>query len=144
MSLIPYIPRHLEVLHAAPDVRAVADRPDVGYILCQLADTGLVSTVVSADGKLILGIMGAVPTVPGVCEVFVIASVDQKKYPLTFTKAVRKELCTLRGKYRRIQAIAKDDEFHARWLSWLGFQREGVLRKFGLSGEDMVMWGLVD
>lgn len=108
----------------------------------RLEDMGAAS-ILTPDGKTVLGVMGAVPTLPGVCEVFVLASEAQQHHPVTFAKSVRKELYTLKEKYRRIQAVSRDDDFHSRWLSWLGFEREGVLKKYGLHGEDMVMWGLI-
>ena len=112
------------------------------HLADRLEEMGAAS-ILTADGKTVLGVMGAVPTLPGVCEVFVLASEAQARHPITFAKAVRKELYTLRAKYRRIQAVSRDDSFHSRWLSWLGFEREGLMRKYGLHGEDMVMWGLV-
>jgi hypothetical protein len=73
----------------------------------------------------------------------VVPTEEQSKHPHTFSRSVKNELFSLKRKYRRIQAIAKDDEFHGRWLSWLGFKREGVLRKYNFEGEDMVIWGMV-
>lgn len=99
-------------------------------------------TILSASGGTVLGVIGATNILPGVCEVFVLATKDQSAHPIIFAKSVRKELYTLKEKYRRIQAVARDDDFHARWLNWLGFEKEGVLKKFGLHGEDMGMWGL--
>jgi hypothetical protein len=109
--------------------------------LLNLAEQGMSRAIV--EGDVVLGIIGAVPTVAGVCEVFVVASEDQRRFPLAFTKAVRQELYQLQNKFRRIQAVSKNDEFHVRWLSWLGFKQEGLMRKYGMNGEDMLMWGLV-
>jgi hypothetical protein len=116
--------------------------PDLGGALARLASSGLSRTIVN-DAGVVLGVLGAVPTMPGVCEVFIVASEDQQRFPLVFVRGVREELYTLRSKYRRIQAISKNDKFHSRWLSWLGFEREGLMKKYGLNGEDMLMWGLV-
>ncbi len=126
-------------MNVKADAREIADMAGVPERLEALN----AASILSADGKTVLAVMGAVPALPGVCEVFVLASEDQQKHPITFAKCVRKELYTLKHKYRRIQAVAKDDDFHSRWLLWLGFEREGVLKKFGIHGEDMVMWGLV-
>lgn len=139
MSISIFCREHLTQMNVKADAREVAAMPGVPE---RLEDLGAAS-ILSNDGKTVLAVMGAVPALPGVCEVFVLASEDQKRHPITFAKAVRKELYILKTKYRRIQAVAKDDAFHARWLGWLGFEREGVLKKFGTHGEDMVMWGLV-
>jgi len=140
MSLTLFSREHLTLMNVkAGDARTVANMAGVAERLEELG----AASILSADGTLVLGVMGAAPTIPGVCEVFVLASEDQQRHPITFAKCVRKELYTLKQKYRRIQAVAKDDDFHSRWLSWLGFEREGVMKKFGMNGEDMVMWGLI-
>ncbi len=99
-------------------------------------------TLMLNSGK-VLGIIGAVPMIPGVCEVFILASEEQINHPIPFGRLIKREVFTLKRQYRRIQAVSKPDNFHYRWLSWLGFKAEGVLKAYGMNGEDMVMWGLV-
>ena len=142
MALIPFSIEHIGQMDIKDDASGTMARPEMAPALEWLKASRNGKTLVSSDGKTILGILGVVPVLPGVCEVFVIASKDQLKFPMTFARAVKKEIGQLRLKYRRIQATAKDDAFHNRWLSWLKFEREGVLKSFGLDGEDMVMWGL--
>lgn len=139
MAISLFCREHLQSMDAIPAVKELLTNPAIPG---KLEELGAMS-ILSSDGRTVLGVMGMAPTLPGVCEVFVLASEAQQRHPITFAKAVRKELYTLKAKYRRIQATSKDDEFHSRWLSWLGFEREGVMRKYGLHGEDMVMWGLV-
>lgn len=139
--LIPFAAEHLEHMAVKADAKAVAVAAGTREALVKLAGLGMSRTLM--NGSVVLGVFGAVPTVPGVCEVFILASADQKRFPIIFAKTVRRELYTLKGKFRRTQAVSKNDEFHARWLSWLGFEKEGTMRKYGVDGEDMVMWGLV-
>jgi len=134
--LAPFIPEHLSLMRMQESAKGVGCRPDAAKNLMSLGAKTLFY------GGVPLAVIGYVPTIPGVCEVFVLATEDQKKNPLVFARAVKKELMKLKMEYRRIQAIATNDKFHARWLSWLGFKREGWLKKYGLHGEDMVMWGL--
>ena len=141
--LTPFTAEHLDRMNVKANARAVAGRPEMKTALARLASMNLGFTILSSDGGTVLGVMGAVPTLPGICEVFIVASEDQAKHPISFAKCVRKELYTLKEKYRRIQAVAVNDDFHTRWLSWLGFEAEGLLRSYGLEGEDMVMWSMV-
>jgi hypothetical protein len=120
------------------DAKEVAGSPGIADRLWALGAKTIIS-----PSSLVLGVMGAVPMLPHVAEVFILASEDQKDHPIIFARAVRKELYTLKAKYRRIQAVSSCDEFHARWLNWLGFEREGTLRSYGLHGDDMTIWGLV-
>lgn len=141
--LIPFTVEHLECMTVKADAKAVAASAGTREALVKLAGMGMSRTLISDSSGTVLGVFGAVPTVPGVCEVFILASADQKRFPIIFAKSVRKELYTLKGKFRRIQAVSKNDDFHARWLSWLGFEKEGTMRRYGVDGEDMVMWGFV-
>lgn len=136
-EIVPFIPKHLARMNVKSDALKAASHPDMIPALERMGHT-----VLCEDGT-VLAIIGAVPLIPGVCEVFVIASQEQEKYQIAFVKAVKKSLFPLLEKYRRIQSVSKNDAFHLRWLTWLGFRAEGVMRKYGLNGEDMVMWGMV-
>lgn len=140
--LTPFNRTHMQHLNVKPDSAGTMERADMAPALEWLEQTGNGVTLFTQDRSVVLGVLGAVPTLPGVCEVFVIPSKEQAKHPHAFARAVRAQLCTLKPKFRRIQAVAKIDAFHARWLSWLGFSCEGVLRKYGTHGEDMAMWSL--
>lgn len=141
--LVPFRREHILGMNIKDSEAATMGRDDMAAALEWLETTGNGATLYAPNGKTVLGVLGAVPTVPGVCEVFVIPSKEQARYAKTFVLAVKDKLCSLRPKFRRIQAVSKPDEFHTRWLSWLGFQTEGVLRKYGPNGEDMIMWSLV-
>jgi len=134
--LAPFIPEHLALMRIKDNAKEVAGNPEIGVKLMHLGAKTLFYRGTP------LAVMGYVPLISGVCEVFVLATEDQRDHPLVFARTVKKELMALKIEYRRIQAIAANDKFHARWLSWIGFKREGWLKKYGLHGEDMVMWGM--
>lgn len=136
--VVTFTPEHLTRMNVlAGTARSVASSPDVAGTLKKIG----AKTILTSKGAVI-GIVGAVPLISGVCEVFVLASEDQKNHPIAFATAVRKELKGIKSQYRRVQALTVNDKFHTRWITWLGFSREGLLQKYGLNGEDMVMWGL--
>jgi len=135
--LLPFVPEHLARIHVKHDAVDIAARPEVEANLSRVG----AKTLLNDDGT-VLGILGVFPSVPGVGEVFILASEEQKRFPVTFARHVRKELRHIASKFRRIQAITENDAFHARWITWLGFEREGILKRYGLGGQDMVMWSL--
>ena len=54
-----------------------------------------------------------------------------------------REMCELSG-YKRIEAtIKKDDTMSFNWMKGLGFEREGLMRKFGTDGEDYYMYARI-
>lgn len=132
---------HLSRANFVTEASDVLSRPGVFDTVLRLAEQGLAQAVIHDDGT-VLGIISAAPVLPGVCEVFILATHDQKKHPIAFASAVKKKLLDLHTKFRRIQATAKNDEFHKRWLLWLGFEFEGVLVKFCLDGRDASMWSI--
>ena len=89
--------------------------------------------------------MGALELWPGACEVWVIPSTHIKRYSLVFAKLVKKNLKNLEETfgYHRVQVTALNDELHSHWLTFLGFEKEGVLRKYTLKQQDFAMWSRV-
>ena len=141
--LIPFKREHILNLHVRePEAEEMACE-GMAASLEWLERSGNGKTLLTPDGKTILGVLGVVPMTPGVCEVFVIPSKEQEHFAKLFASEVRKELKALRPNFRRIQAVARPEQFYSRWLSWLGFSPEGVLRKYGIDGKDMLMWSIV-
>jgi hypothetical protein len=137
-SIVPFRPEHISGMTVKADAQSVAASP---VMVSALEKVG--HTLLTNDGR-VLAVIGAVPTVPNVCEVFILASEEQKSHPITFARLIKREVFTLRRQYRRIQSVSKVDDFHYRWLSWLGFRAEGILKAYGMDGEDMIMWGLTE
>lgn len=44
----------------------------------------------------------------------------------------------------RIQAMCRIDPIYMRFLGFLGFHYEGCLKKFGLNGDDMLIYSIID
>jgi len=83
--LIPFVVEHLERMTVKADAKAVAVAAGTRDALVKLAGLGMSRTLMSPDGE-VLGVFGAVPTVPGVCEVFILATEGQKRFPIIFAK----------------------------------------------------------
>jgi hypothetical protein len=43
---------------------------------------------------------------------------------------------------RRFQTVAVDDNLHNRWLSFIGFEVEGLMKEYSVDGEDYKLWAL--
>lgn len=143
MPSIPYRVSHSKMLDFKDSVRdLIKTNPAVCAGLSELAKRGLCRTITTRSGKK-LGVMGGLPMVPGVCEVFIFATKHQHEYPVEFARVVKSELRRLKKGFRRVQALAPDEADSHRWLTWLGFEREGVLKCYGADGEDLAIWGMV-
>jgi hypothetical protein len=139
--LIPFHAWHVSQMNLEAKAGLVLSRPGAAEALDRLEKSNNAMTLVFGDK--VLGVIGVVPQSDGVGEVFVVATDDQKDHPVSFARSVKKELLALRAKFHRIQAVAVDDDFHARWLSWLGFRREGMTEKYVLTDGLMAMWSLI-
>lgn len=92
------------------------------------------------DGR-ILGVMGFYELWPGVCELFVLPSIYLPKYPMQFARCIKKMLDSgIFNAYHRVQIRALDDDLHNRWLAFLKFEQEGILKKYDPQGNDYKMW----
>lgn len=96
-------------------------------------------------GEKVLGVIGVLNMWPGVGEVWVVPSKHIEKHGLMFAKKVKKQLELLEEvhNYHRLQVIAVQDKLHNRWLSWLGFCPEGIMRRYSAQKEDYGMWARV-
>jgi len=93
------------------------------------------------DGR-ILGVIGYFEMWPGVFEAFLIPSIYLTKYAVPFARIVKRHFDTLAEfhKCHRVQAIALNDALHDRWLTYLGFSCEGVLKEYNVERKDYKIW----
>lgn len=140
--LTPFDPQHLSKMRLLPSELPVLELVESRKILVELGKIGLCDTILTDDGKKVLGVVAAVPLQNrGECEVFIVQSSDQKKHPVVFAKNVRGSLETIRRRFDRIQAVGEDSPFYTRWFTWLGFRYEGPAgRREEFGDKKMMMW----
>jgi hypothetical protein len=94
-------------------------------------------------GGEFLAAAGVVIPYPGMGEGWVIAGPLVRSHARYFHQTVLKVLDQIASdfKIRRIQAMVRA-EFAAshRWMTHLGFEKEAVLHKYGIKGEDMTVY----
>ena len=137
MRIIPFEPRHLRRVAPQPAQAELAlyrdwlaDRLDP-YALRGCAFTGLI------DGRIV-GCAGVRPMWAGVGEAWAVFSVEALDRPVSLFRAAARGLAALEDAQglRRIQASCHaGHDAGARFLRALGFEREGLLRRYGLHGE---------
>jgi hypothetical protein len=110
---------------------------DLSFLEAGVAFTGIV------DGRVVC-CGGVIPTLGGNSDIWIIPSVHVAQYTMTFARELRKALFNIRQDLAlsRMQSACLNDELHDRWMSFLGFKKEGVMRKY-FNGEDYAMWGRV-
>lgn len=133
--IIPYKKEHIECM----DVRAHESHFLNDNTLSGL-DNGYAYTGIHS-GRVI-ACFGVIPYHSGNAEIWQIPSVyvqdhiiDYCKYTRKFLKDVADEL-----QLRRMETLCLDDELHTRWMKFLGFESEGLKRKW-IGDNDYRLWG---
>lgn len=90
-----------------------------------------------------LAAAGVVIPYPGMGEAWAIASNMVRYHKTYFHRTVQRVLDQIIAdfKLRRVQAMVRSDfdTSHA-WVQRLGFEKEAVLHKYGIKGEDMTVY----
>lgn len=144
MKVVPFKKAHLELLNMREmEAAEFALSQDLDMRLTYIENTHNAETLVYKG--VVLGVIGFVQIGPGVIESFLIPSVylSENKFAFARTISYYKREAIQHYQWHRLQIVTPDDELHIRWATFLGFEREGTLRKFGINGEDHIMWSIV-
>ena len=91
------------------------------------------------DGEEVLAVGGAHIMWFGVGELWVLVSPEAKRRAAPFARYTKGVIDSIlqEHKLRRMQAsIHVEDQPAIRFAEWLGFKNEGVMRKYGVEGDD--------
>lgn len=144
-KIIPFEAPHIRLIRNVDESKfyGISNEQMIRYSH-EAQKSGPAWTVIT-DGEVIL-CGGAKIVMPGMGEAWTYFSEDIHSHALAVHRIVKKMLQFIidEHKLRRIQAISKETVPDAgRWLEALGFQKEGVLRKFGPEGDNFVLYARV-
>lgn len=145
MEILTFHPKHLEVAeireHEMGVLKGITDSYKRLELLQKQSNE---SFTLFKDGRII-GCCGFIMTMPGVAEIWMIPTVYVKTAKVSFIKSVRLLIEVLAKGYKvhRAQTHCSIDDLHDRWMKSLGFQCEGVLRKFTHLKEDQKLWSRI-
>lgn len=143
-KIIPYTPSHLEMMELRPREAALVATP--GMVAALSASWTVTVAEVTEDGFIrVAGVIGARILWHGVADVYLIPCVDlSSRNIIAFVRQIRTALriASTEARIRRFQTLAVDDPLHNRWLSHLGFEKEGTLKEYNVDKEDYATWAL--
>lgn len=135
---IPFKKEHLEVM----DIRDHEDRllRDQNTVQCL---EGSIALTAIRDGR-VAACYGIAPYLGDLADIWLIPSNGIDEHTVELAKGARRFLEEMREDLgiRRMETLCIDDVFHARWMVFLGFQREGVKEKY-IGETDYSMWGRI-
>ena len=97
------------------------------------------------DGRIVAS-AGLVPLWKGVAEAWMISSGDVGRHRIKVARQIRTmfdEVMWHRGIYRAQANIHHKFEKALRLAEWLGFENEGLMRRFGVEGDDYFRYARV-
>ncbi len=132
MQDVPCLPEHLASIQAQE------------YQLSQVGGSVVDSKVLYTHARalihedVVLACFGVAPLWSGVWQAWSLLSEDVlTKHPICLSRHVKHWLEQIEREegMHRVQAAVADGHRSAhRWISWLGFQREGLMHNYGLEG----------
>jgi len=96
------------------------------------------------EGGKVAGIIVGVPVTKGVLEICALLSEEITKHPIKFVKSCKILLDTVTDALRlhRLQCVCRADfPTAARFIEFMGFEKEGVLKKAAMDRSDLIMFG---
>ncbi len=109
-----------------------------------LGKQSLSASTFTYNGKLLFS-AGYFELWPGVLECWMIPSIHVKSAMFTFCKLLRGYVRAIieQEECHRFQTTTPNDELHHRWMTFLGMEKEGTLRKYTHNGQDYCMYSRV-
>lgn len=139
MNIIPFRPEHVREIQLQPMQAATISHITLRY-LEGLASLGPAASA-EVDGRIIAS-AGIAQIGFGMGALWAFLAADSGRQFVKLDRCTRRMLEI--PKFRRIEASADASFMPAcRWLELLGFTAEGVMRKYGPSGEDCIRYARV-
>jgi len=138
-ELITFKKEHLEIMDIGAREAGLLSAEGSGEALenSSMAFTGIIDGRIIACGGVVVNRYGA-------GEVWLLPSTRLKDHKLEVCKAIKQWLdgVVVDAGLHRLQSHCIDDDFHAAWMTFLGFEKEGVLRQY-IKGTDYAIWGKI-
>jgi RimJ/RimL family protein N-acetyltransferase len=140
MKIIPFEPEHLK------DIKVQGGQLDwqlYNYETygAELKKAGMAYTAVDNEGRII-GCAGIIKIWTGRGEAWALFGGGWQRHYIGITKAVLRGLRL--SNLRRIEANVRADFDKAQaWITYLGFNEEGYMRKYGADGADFIRYARI-
>jgi len=136
--------KQFEVRHAEEEMAGEEPVPGFYLHMAQMRVQGM-SWSAEVDGRIVAS-AGLVPLWKGVAEAWMISSDDVGRHQIKVARQIRTmfdDVMWQRGIYRAQANIHHKFEKAIRLAEWLGFEREGLMRRFGVEGADYFRYAKV-
>lgn len=135
--IIPYKKEHIDCMDVREHETHLLDDQTLAGLDNGFAFTGIHS------GRII-ACFGLIPYHSGNAEIWQIPSVYVKNHIIDYCKYTKEWLSSMAYELqiRRMETLCLDDKLHTRWMTFLGFESEGVKRQW-IGQDDYRLWGKI-
>lgn len=145
VKIIDFDPKHFDCMAIRQKEKdTIFSLPDIASRYEKMASASVQAFTFVVDGR-ILFCAGFVVLWEGVADFWMVPSVYTKDYPFVFYRLVRRYLKVIPKTFRlhRMQTTSYDDAFHEKWMQKLGFEKEGVMKQYLHTKENMGVYGRI-
>jgi hypothetical protein len=146
-KVVPFTVEHFNQMTLKPDMKAETDLiPEYDNYLKNYVRQGYAYTLIREEDGAIVWASGVLLHYPGMGECWALTTPLIHKYPKTVARVVRKILfeIIINNKLFRVQVTCKaKDKRAVKFLKFLGFEIEGLMRSYGPDRSDHFMMGRV-
>jgi len=128
---VRFKPDHVDIMDLRPEELMGTSKQEAKKRIVEIALQSAQAVTYTYDGRII-AVMGFIFVWQGVLQGWIVPTIHVRSVPVSFAKTVKRyiEVIAETFKCHRFQTGSFDDEFHSRWMEWLGFEKEGVSKKF--------------
>lgn len=134
--IVPFKKEHLELMDIREHEKSFLDDN-----VAQLLENSTVAFTGLYDGRIISA--GGLNKInEKTADIWQVPSVYVKTVRLSYAKYIKAWVEEMAEVFEldRMETLCIDDDLHDRWMTFLGFEKEGVKRKF-LNNKNYGMWG---
>ena len=139
---VPFNVNHLHLMDVRQEeVESIMNLVDVEDRFQALANISIDCKTFMYDGRIIF-CAGYFEQWPGVIECWMMPSIYVKSVSLGFCRILRGYVNDIIKEFgcHRFQTNSPDDDFHARWMKFLGLEKEGVMKKYTHNQKDYCVY----
>ena len=137
VKIVPYKKEHVELMNLRDHEHVLLHDPNMLGIL-----EGSIAVTAVADGVIVC-CYGINPYLDGVADIWLLPSIYvEEKHGMAVARGAREFLANMKEDLglRRMETTCLADDLHDRWMTFLGFEKEGTKKQY-YGGKDYHVWG---
>lgn len=140
-KILPFDAKHIDLLVMRDIERVQISVDPIAALKFEALANSYQGATIFHDGR-VLACIGFLEMWPGVFEVWAWPSIYVEQYATVYLRTVKEYVKSIEDTFKphRLQSAALADDVHDRWMTFLGFEKEGVMKEYSIDRQDYTMW----